>query len=46
MSILWTRQRRCVDENVGENHVDEDLGDEVSVMTSQRHVDDNVWRPS
>ena len=37
MSILWTRQRRCVDEDV-----DEDLGGEVSVIPSQRRVDDNV----
>ena len=42
MSILWTRQRRCVDEDVGEDHVDEDLGDEVSAMASQQRVDDNV----
>ena len=42
MSILWTRQRRCVDEDVGEDHIDEDLGDEVSAMTSQRRVDNNV----
>ena len=42
MSILWTRQRRCVDEDVDEDHVDEDLGDEVSAMASQWRVDDNV----
>ena len=40
MSILWTMWRRCVDEDVGEDHVDEDLGDEVSAMASQRRVDD------
>ena len=40
MSILWTRRRRCVVEDVGEDHVDEDLGDEVSAMASQRRVDD------
>lgn len=39
---MWTSQRRCVEEDVGEDHVDEDLGDEVSAMASQRRVDDNV----
>ena len=43
MSILWTRrQRRCVDEDVGEDHVDEDLDDEVSAMASQWRVDDDA----
>ena len=42
MSILWTRRRRCGDEDVGEDHVDEDLVDEVSAMTLQRHVDDDA----
>lgn len=42
MSILWTRQRRCVDEDVDEDQVDEDLGDEASTMASQQRVDDNV----
>ena len=42
MSILWIRRRRCVDEDVGEDHVDEDLDDEVSVMTLQRCVDDDA----
>ena len=40
MSILWTRRWRCVDDDVGEDHVDEDLGGEVSAM--QRHVDDDA----
>ena len=40
MSILWTRRRRCVDEDVGEDDVDEDLDDEVS--TVQRRVDDDA----
>ena len=40
MSILWTRRRRCVDDDGDEDHVDEDLGDEVSVM--QRRVDDDA----
>ena len=42
MSNLWIRQRRCVDEDVAEDHVDEDLGDEVSAMVSQQRVDDNM----
>lgn len=33
MSILWTRRQQCVDEDVGEDHVDEDLVDKVSTMT-------------
>ena len=37
MSILWMRQRRCVDKDV-----DEDLDDDVSAMASQRRVDDIV----
>ena len=41
MFILCTRQRWCVDEDVGEDHVDEDLGDEVSAMELQRRVDDD-----
>ena len=32
VSILWTRRRQCVDDDGDEDHVDEDLGDEVSVM--------------
>ena len=43
MSILWTRRQwRCVDEDVGEDHVDEDLDDEVSAITLQRYVDDDA----
>ena len=42
VSILWTMRQRCVDEVVGEDHIDEDLGDEVSAMTLQRRVDDDV----
>ena len=41
MSILWTRRQRCVDDDVGEDHVDEDLDDEVSALTLQRRVDDD-----
>jgi hypothetical protein len=29
---LWTKRQWCVDEDVGEDHIDEDLGDEVSAM--------------
>ena len=36
---LVDERRRRVDEDVGEDHVDEDLGDEVSTMVLQRHVD-------
>ena len=42
MSILWTRWRRCVDDDGDEDHVDEDIGYEVSAMTLQRCVNDNV----
>lgn len=43
MSILWTRRRqRCVDDDTGEDHVDGDLGDEVSAMALQQRVDDDV----
>ena len=42
MPILWTRRRRCVDEDVGEDDVDEDLDDEVSAITLQRYVDDDA----
>ena len=37
VSILWTRWRRYVDDDV-----DEDIGDEVSTMALQRRVNDNV----
>jgi hypothetical protein len=40
LSILWTRRRRCVDDDVGEDHLDEDLGDEVSAL--QRRVNDDA----
>ena len=42
MSILWTRRRRCVDDDGDEDHVDEDLGDEVSVVQRHRHVDNDA----
>ena len=42
MPILWTRRRRCVDEDVGEDDVDEDLGDEVLAITLQQHIDDDA----
>jgi hypothetical protein len=42
VSILWTRRRWCVDEDVGEDHVDEDLGDEVSALVLQQRVDNDA----
>ena len=39
------RWRRCVDDDDDdddEDHVDEDLGDEVSAMASQRRVHDDA----
>ena len=40
MSIFWIEWRRCVNDDGDEDHVDEDLGDEVSAM--QRRADDDA----
>ena len=42
MSILWTRRRQCVDDYGDEDHVDDDLGGDVSAMVLQWRVDDDV----